>query len=68
MLTWEIATDDDGYGETYELLELFPVSLDDAAARQGLALFDNDHWSAVKRALGSPLFETPVRHFFVRAS
>lgn len=66
-LTWEIATHDDEYGETYELLELFSVPLDDAAARQGLALFDNDHWSAVKRALGSPLFETPVAHFFVRA-
>jgi hypothetical protein len=66
-LTWDISTHDDEYGETYETLEFFPLPLDEMETARGLALVDNDSWSVVEGALGCPLFETPVVHFFVRA-
>jgi hypothetical protein len=66
-LTWTLWSYENELGEIVEVEIPEDPPLNDAAARQGLALFDNDHWSAVKRALGSPLFETPVAHFFVRA-
>jgi len=61
-LTWE--SYDDQFGEH---IEFFRPWLDGDATRRGVAVFDDAHWSAVERALGSPLFETPVAHFFVRA-
>ena len=66
-LTWEPDFYQDEYGGTVEYERRTELPLDGPAAAQGLALFDNDRWSAVERALGSPLFETPVAHFFVRA-
>jgi hypothetical protein len=57
-------TYDDEFGEHEEF---FRPSLDDDATRRGVAVFDHLRWSAVERALGSPLFETPVAHFSVRA-
>jgi hypothetical protein len=66
-LTWEPAFYLDGYGATVESERPVELRLDEPAAALGLALLDDDRWSAVERALGSPLFETPVAHFFVRA-
>lgn len=66
-LDWDILTSyDDEFGE-HEYIEFFRPPLDDDAARRGLAVFSDAHWSAVESALRSPLFETPVAHFFVRA-
>ena len=66
-LTWEPRIHHDECGGTIEFDCPTELPLDGSAAEQGLALFDNHRWSAVKRAFGSPLFETPVAHFFVRA-
>lgn len=66
-LTWEPAFYPDGYGGTVESERPVELRLDEPAAALGLALLDNDRWSAVEKALSSPLFETPVAHFFVRA-
>lgn len=67
-LTWQPRIFYDAYGEPVEVeLPLEPALPLNDAARQKLAAFDDDHWSAVERALSSPLFETPVAHFFVRA-
>ncbi len=66
-LDWDILTSyADEFGE-YEYVEFFRPRLDDDAARRGLAVFNDSHWSAVESALRSPLFETPVAHFFVHA-
>jgi hypothetical protein len=45
----------------------FEVRLDDDAMGRGLAVFNDARWTAVESALRSPLFETPLAHFFVRA-
>jgi hypothetical protein len=66
-LTWEPAVYPDGYGGTVESERPVELQLHESAAALGLALLDNDRWSAVETALSSPLFETPVAHFFVRA-
>jgi hypothetical protein len=66
-LTWEPAFYPDGYGGTVESERPEELRLDESAAALGLALLDNDRWSVVEKALGSPMFETPVAHFFVRA-
>jgi hypothetical protein len=66
-LTWGPDFHPHGYGGTVESKRPAELRLDGPAAELGLALLDNDRWSAVETALGSPLFETPVAHFFVRA-
>jgi hypothetical protein len=66
-LTWEPAFYPDGYGGTVESERPEELRLDESAAALGLALLDNDRWSVVEKVLGSPMFETPVAHFFARA-
>jgi hypothetical protein len=65
-LAWDHHFYDDGYGGVVEGEAPTEWPLNDAAQSQ-LAALDTAHWSVVEKALGSPLFETPVRHFFVRA-
>ena len=56
----------DSYGEPVEIEE--PAHYNLAAEASGLTTYANDGtWSELERASKSPLFETPVRHFLVRA-
>lgn len=65
-LAWETQALTDAWGEVVEVERPVSLRLDDDA-QAGLILWDETRWSAVNRVLGSPLFETPVAHFFVRA-
>jgi hypothetical protein len=65
-LAWDYHFCDDGYGGTVEVEAPTEWPLSDVA-QSDLAAFDDARWSAVEKALRSPLFETPVAHFFVRA-
>ena len=66
-LAWRILSFDDGRGGTDELEVPEDLLSVKDAARHELAAYMDARWPEVKRALGSPLFETPVAHFFVRA-
>jgi hypothetical protein len=65
-LSWEpyiISTDN---GETIEIERPVCLPLGDAAT-PALKLYDDAAWSATCSARLSPLFETPIAHFLVRA-
>ena len=65
-LTWVPQIYTDAYGEPVEDEEPAHFKLSDSAA----ALTDyanEERWSDLGRACGSDLFETPIRHFLVRA-
>lgn len=65
-LAWETQALTDGRGEVVEVERPVGLRLDDDA-QAGLTRWDEARWSLVTRARRSPLFETPVGHFFVRA-
>ncbi len=65
-LTWEPDGFVDDDGEKIEFERPSHLPLDEAAAAS-LATQGQDVWDAVVRARASPLFETPVAHFLVRA-
>lgn len=65
-LTWVPQIYTDAYGEPVEVEEPAHFNLSDGAA----ALTDHvneERWLDLGRASGSALFETPIRHFLVRA-
>lgn len=65
-LTWVPQIYTDAFGEPVEVEEPAHFNLSDAAA--GLTDHANEErWSDLCRAAGSALFETPIRHFLVRA-
>jgi len=65
-LSWEpdIFTDLDGEEVELERPIRFPLNSD---AVEASAWLSDAAWSALARARKSPLFETPIAHFFVRA-
>jgi hypothetical protein len=65
-LTWEtqIATSADGEEIEYERPTYLPLS---DAANTAPDMLNDTSWTALQSALQSPLFETPVAHFLVRA-
>lgn len=66
-LTWEDAAYQDDDGEMVEYQRPFTVPLYDAA-QPILAACDPDWWARIETAAATPLFETPVKHFLVRAA
>lgn len=66
-LTWEDAAYQDDDGEMVEYERPFVVPLYDAA-QPILAACNPDWWGRIETAATTPLFETPVKHFLVRAA
>lgn len=66
-LTWEDAAFQDHDGEMIEYQRPVAVPLDDVA-QPILAACDQSWWGLIEAAAATPLFETPVRHFMVRAA
>lgn len=66
-LTWESASHEECDGEVIEYERPVRIHLSDDAETH-LAGFDNDWWARINAALATPLFETPVKHFLVRAA
>lgn len=66
-LTWEDAAYQDYDGDFVEYERPVRLSLADEAA-QTLKSFDHGWWAKIEAALATPLFETPVKHFLVRAA
>lgn len=66
-LTWEDATMQDHDGEMVEYQRPLAVPLDDAA-QPILAACDQDWWARIETATATALFETPIKHFLVRAA
>ncbi|KQU92757.1 hypothetical protein ASD12_25805 [Mesorhizobium sp. Root102] len=65
-LTWLPQIYTDSYGEPVEIEE--PAHYKLATEASDLTTYANEEaWSELERASKSPLFETPVRHFLVRA-
>lgn len=65
-LTWLPQSYTDAYGDQVEVEEPAQFRLEDEA--QTLADFlSEERWGRLERALTTTLFETPVRHFFIRA-
>jgi hypothetical protein len=65
-LSWEPYIIDVGNDKTIEIERPVCLPLEDAAI-PALKLNDDAAWSATSSARLSPLFETPIAHFFVRA-
>jgi hypothetical protein len=65
-LSWEPNLLEDEYGDLLETVALMRYSLKDTVSEASNRVNDAV-WSAGTRALRSPLFETPIAHFFVRA-
>jgi hypothetical protein len=65
-LDWEERPFQDAYGETVEVMVPVRLSLKDHAAAE-LKMWDQARWDVVQQARKTPLFETPIVHFFVRA-
>lgn len=66
-LTWEPYSHEDRDGEVVEYERPVQIRLWDEAEKH-LAGFDNHWWTRIEAALATPLFETPVKHFLVRAA
>jgi hypothetical protein len=66
-LSWEDAAYEDCDGETIEYQRPLRIHLDDDAERV-LASFDHAWWAKIEAAQATSLFETPVKHFLVRAA
>lgn len=65
-LTWLPKIYTDGYGEQVEIEEPAHFHLEDEA--ENLPNFVSEEtWERLERASTTTLFETPVRHFFIRA-
>lgn len=65
-LNWEERPFQDAYGETVELMVPVRLPLQDQATAE-LKMLDQAQWDVVRRARMTPLFETPIVHFFVQA-
>lgn len=65
-LSWEPHIYDDGYGGTVEVERPVILRLDNDAGA-GMSSLDHSQWAVVEEARRSALFETPVKHFLVRA-
>lgn len=66
-LTWLPYTYFDAYGESAEEVEI-PARFSLADEASELPIYVNDGtWADIACAFKSPLFETPIRHFLVRA-
>ena len=65
-LAWETQALNDPWGEVVEVERPVGLRLDDDV-KPGLAVWDEARWSEITEARGSPLFETPIAHLFVRA-
>lgn len=65
-LNWEERCYDDGYGGTIEVLRPLGLPVSDNMQSE-LPVWDNARWGVIERARRTPLFETPIVHFFVRA-
>ena len=66
-LQWEERSYDDGCGGTIEVLRPLGLPVSDDLKFE-LPAWDDARWGVVKQARRlSPLFETPIAHFFVRA-
>lgn len=66
-LTWEDASHQEYDGEIIEYQRPVHIYLDDEA-EVVLAGFDPGWWVRIEAAGKTPLFETPVRHFLLRAA
>ena len=66
-LTWEDAAFQDHDGEMVEYQRPVAVPLDDVA-QSILAACDQGWWARIESAAATPLFETPIKHFLVRAA
>lgn len=66
-LTWEDAAYEDYDGELVAYQRPVHIHLDDDAERV-LTCFDQVWWAKVEAAQATRLFETPIKHFFVRAA
>lgn len=65
-LSWEPRFVTDRSGEELEIERPLSYNLDEAA-EPGLSLLTESAWQEFEDALGTPVFETPVMHFIVRA-
>jgi hypothetical protein len=67
-LTWrpDFCFDEDD-NVVFETEQPERLNLNDAAAVEAPNLLNNEVWCELKRAQQSPLFETPIAHFLVRA-
>lgn len=66
-LTWEDAAHQDYDGEMIEYERPVRIHLADEAESE-LRAFDGSWWCKIQTAMPSSLFETPVKHFLVRAA
>jgi hypothetical protein len=66
-LTWVDASAQIGEDEFIEFQRPLGISLD-GDAEVLLAGFDHSWWDRIETATATPLFETPVQHFLVRAA
>jgi hypothetical protein len=66
-LSWEPYFFEDHWGEEVEDERPSELSLEDHAGAAATALLTDANWRQTEAALAGPAFETPVRHFFVRA-
>jgi hypothetical protein len=66
-LSWEDAAHQDYDGEMIEYERPVRVDLDDEA-EVVLAGFDDAWWARIETAMTTSLFETPIKHFLVRAA
>lgn len=65
-LNWEERTVWDVYGQAFEVMAPLGLPLEQQAETE-LKLLDQALWDVVRQARTTPLFETPIVHFFVRA-
>jgi hypothetical protein len=65
-LTWEDAAYEEYDGEFIEYERPVQVHLDDAGHQ--LSAYDDTWWGRIEAAQATSLFETPVKHFLVRAA
>lgn len=66
-LTWQDAAYEEDDGEVIEYERPVRIHLDDDA-KTALARFDHAWWARIEAAMATSLFETPVKHFLVRAA
>jgi hypothetical protein len=66
-LSWRQNIFSDADGDVVELEWPEQLYLKDAAAVEAPNLINHKVWSELARARQSPLFETPIEHFFLRA-
>jgi hypothetical protein len=65
-LNWEERTVWDACGQAFDVMAPVGLPLEQQAETE-LKLWDQARWDVVQQARRTPLFETPIVHFFVRA-